>query len=210
MTEFELTPDKEMDNEFFTYIPSEERDFDIDIYMPAYQHEKYVAQAIESVLMQETGYRYRILIGEDCSSDGTREIILKYREKHRDKIALLLWKKNTHSFGIIHGRIGRCLCVSKYYAVLECDDYWIDKKKIEKQVSLLEEHPEYIACVHNVIKVDEEGKVLHRDYSQYPIKEEHIITGQDAIEFKHEFQTATMVMRNLFRDWDRKRIEKYF
>ncbi|MCR5651486.1 MAG: glycosyltransferase [Lachnospiraceae bacterium] len=199
----------EIENEKYRFIPAEGKDFDVDIYMPAYQHEKFVAQAIESVLMQETKYRYRMVICEDCSNDGTRDIVMKYREKYPEKIAVLLWKKNSRQLGLTNGRIGRRFCDSKYYAALECDDFWIDRKKLEKQITLLEYHPEYIACVHNVIKVDENGEILHRDYSQYPIREEHVLTKKDAIAFKHEYQTATLVTRNIFRDWEQEVFERY-
>ena len=136
---FDLDPDVKFENEFFTYIPAREKEFDIDILIPTYQHEKYIAQAIESVLMQETKYRYRMVICEDCSTDGTREIVLGYAEKYPEKIALLLWKKNSRSVGLKNAQTGRRLCNSKYYIGLEGDDYWLSRKKLEKQTSFLEE-----------------------------------------------------------------------
>ncbi len=210
MISFDLLPDVETENEYFKFIPAGEKEFDIDIMIPTYQHEKYIAQAIESVLMQETKYRYRMVICEDCSTDRTREIVLGYAEKHPEKIALLLWKKNSYSVGMINSQVGRRLCNSKYYLSLEGDDFWISRRKIEVQVDFLEKHPEYIACAHNVIKVDENGEILHGDYSQYPILEEHVLSSEDAISFKHEFQTATFVRRNIITDWSKEKRDRLF
>ena len=61
--------------------------------MLAYNHELYIAQAIDSVLMQETDFEYEIVIGEDCSTDRTREILIEYQKKHPDKIRTLFNKK---------------------------------------------------------------------------------------------------------------------
>jgi acetyltransferase-like isoleucine patch superfamily enzyme len=67
----------------------------VSVLMITYNHEKYIAQAIDSVLMQKSNFDYEIVIGEDCSTDRTRGIILEYKAKYTDKIKLLLKEKNV-------------------------------------------------------------------------------------------------------------------
>ncbi len=69
----------------------------VNVWMITYNHEDYIAQAIESVLMQKTNFKFKIMIGEDCSTDGTREIVEEYTDKYPDKITAYLNKKNRSS-----------------------------------------------------------------------------------------------------------------
>ena len=68
---------------------------DVTIAMLAYNHEKYIAEAIESVLCQQTEYSYKIVIAEDCSTDSTREIILSYQKRFPDRIGIILQNSNV-------------------------------------------------------------------------------------------------------------------
>lgn len=107
-----------------------------------YNHEKYIARAIESVLMQKTNFIYEIIIGEDCSPDKTREIIEGYEAKYQGRIRAIYQESNVgpqrnlfeFTFPQTKG---------KYLAYLEGDDYWIDPYKLQRQVDFLEANPEY-------------------------------------------------------------------
>ena len=105
----------------------------VSVVMLTYNHEKYIAQAIESVLMQETDFHYEIVIGEDCSTDRTREIVIEYQKKYPDKIRTLLHAKNIG--GNANYRQTYSECNGDYIAFLEGDDFWIDRKKLQKQIS---------------------------------------------------------------------------
>uniref|UniRef100_A0A832DJV2 Glycosyltransferase n=1 Tax=Ignavibacterium album TaxID=591197 RepID=A0A832DJV2_9BACT len=118
----------------------------VSICMITYNHEKYIAKAIDSVIMQKTKFDYEIVIGEDCSTDKTREIVLEYKAKYPDKIKLLLQEKNV---GMMQNFIDTLkACSGKYIALLEGDDYWIDPYKLQKQVDFLEANEEY-GLVHS-------------------------------------------------------------
>lgn len=118
----------------------------LSVCMITYNHEKFIAQAINSVLIQQTNFDYGIVIGEDCSTDNTRSICLEYQRKYPDKIRLLLPKKNL---GMIHNFIQTFgSCRGKYVAMLEGDDYWTDPYKLQKQVDFLEANPDY-GLVHS-------------------------------------------------------------
>lgn len=113
----------------------------VSIFMLTYNQEKFIAQAIEGILMQETNFRYQLVIGEDCSTDRTRTICTTYAQKYPEKIKLLLSEKNL-GIGANYVRTYR-ECIGKYVAICDGDDYWIDRRKLQKQVEILEKHPEY-------------------------------------------------------------------
>lgn len=190
------------ENKNYTYIPASAKKFSVDIVMLAYNHEKFISMAIESVLMQKTQFPYRIIIGEDSSTDHTRRIIKKYHEKYPDKISLILWNHNVGGEKN-HGKLME-YCSSKYIAYLEGDDYWTDPLKLEKQILYMENNPNYIGTAHNVRCVDADGKLLHRDFNLYPIQEEHIYGSEQAFRYELISQTASIVYRNVWANWTSK------
>ncbi len=123
----------------------------VDINLVTYNHEKFIAQAIESVLEQETDFEYRLIIGDDCSTDNTQQIIRKYAQQYPRRIQVLL---NREHRGIEHkDRVGIevfRLNKAKYVALLDGDDYWTAPDKLQKQVEFLEARPECAICFHNV------------------------------------------------------------
>jgi glycosyltransferase involved in cell wall biosynthesis len=122
--------------------------------MITYNHAPYIAQAIEGVIQQKTDFPFELVIGEDCSTDGTREIVFDYQKRYPDIIRVITSDKN----------VGACknsiradkACRGKYIAFCEGDDYWHDSTKLQKQIKLMESDP---ACVmthsqairHNVV-----------------------------------------------------------
>jgi glycosyltransferase involved in cell wall biosynthesis len=138
----------------------------VSVCVQAYNHAPYIAQALDSVLMQETDFDYELIIGEDESSDGTREICIRYAEQHPDRIRLFLRSREDVIY--INGRAtGRYNFVEnfraargEYIALLDGDDYWTDPHKLQKQVDLLDAHPDYAMCFHSVRKIDDDGNDL--------------------------------------------------
>ena len=124
-----------------------------------YNHEKYVEKALRSVCEQETDFAYEVVVGEDCSTDSTREILKRVASEYPDKVRLLFREKN---FGrpTLNVYNTTMECRGEYLAYLEGDDYWTDRKKLQKQVDFLEEHPEYIACTHGCVMIDENSNEI--------------------------------------------------
>ncbi|MFE4706050.1 glycosyltransferase [Peribacillus simplex] len=112
-----------------------------------YNHEDYIADAIEGFLMQKTNFEFEILIGEDCSTDNTRKIVEKYIIKYPEKIRLITSDKNVGA-RMNFTRL-REHSKGKYIAVCEGDDYWTDSSKLQKQIDYLENNPECTLCFHN-------------------------------------------------------------
>lgn len=127
---------------------------DVSVYMLTYFHEKYVSEAIESVLGQKTKYTFELVISDDCSKDSTVEILKKYEKEYPDKIRLQL---NEENIGIPRNIFqARCMCRGRYIVALSGDDYWIDDRKLEKEVRFLDEHPEFFS-LYNVVEMRNDG-----------------------------------------------------
>jgi glycosyltransferase involved in cell wall biosynthesis len=125
----------------------------VSVLMITYNHEPYIAQAIESVLMQKTSFPYELVIGEDYSTDATRQIVLAYQRKHPDRIRALLQERNLGPTGNLDATLRACR--GQYIAVLEGDDYWVSPDKLQLQADYLDERRDYSICFHKVEVVDE-------------------------------------------------------
>ena len=123
-----------------------------------YNHEKYIKQALDSVLNQITDFEWNILIADDFSNDNTRKIIQEYKELYQDKIQLHLQNKNVGSAQNFTDLINKPS--SKYIAYLEGDDYWIDKHKLQEQVNFLEKNPKF-SLVHTNVIVLQNGEEIY-------------------------------------------------
>jgi glycosyltransferase involved in cell wall biosynthesis len=108
--------------------------------MITYNHAPYIAQAIEGVLQQKTNFPFELVIGEDCSTDGTREIVFEYQKKHPDIIRVITSDENVGAKK--NGLRVLKACQGKYIAFCEGDDYWHNPDKLQKQVDYMESHPE--------------------------------------------------------------------
>ncbi len=136
----------------------------VSVRLVTYNHEKWIAQCLESILMQRTDFPFEVIVGEDCSTDGTLEIVLAYAERHPDKIRVLPAEANlgamTNSYRVQQA------CRGKYHAMIEGDDYWIDPLKLQKQVDFMEANPDMTLCFHNVFVVNDgqpqRQPLLHR------------------------------------------------
>ena len=172
---------------------------DVSICIQTYKHVEYIRECLDSILNQRTAYSYEILIGEDNSTDGTREICIEYANKYTDKIRLFLHHRENNI--LINGKpTGRFNSVynvlqsrGKYIARCEGDDYWTDLYKLQKQVDFLETNPKYSMCCTNFSEVNEEGKLL-KEFGWSEKYRNPIITHLDIIEYYHP-KTLTVVFR---------------
>lgn len=119
----------------------------VSVLMLAYNHERYIEAALESALGQQTTFEYEIVVGEDCSSDRTREILSAYRERHPGRIRLLLPERNLGMMGNFTATFRACR--GEYIAILEGDDYWTSAEKLQRQADFLDSHPDFAECFHN-------------------------------------------------------------
>ncbi len=170
----------------------------VSITVATYQHENYIKQCLDGILMQITNFPIEIIIGEDQSTDSTRSICIEYAENHKDKIRLFLRSRETSQY---HDGKGNFICRfngiwnrmsarGKYLAMCEGDDYWTDPYKLQKQVDFLESNPTFSLSYHNVYFKNESNNTLK--ISDWPQKPE--ITIED-LALNNYIYTASVVFR---------------
>ncbi len=171
-------------------------DMKVSISMVTYNHEQFIAKAIDSVLMQKTDFDYEIVIGEDCSRDGTRSIVLDYQRRYPDKIRLLLNEKNIgmHKNGVQTVQA----CTGEYVAMLEGDDYWTSPCKLQKQVDFLDEHRDCVICFHNALLVHEDGS--QQPYVYCPPDQNKFSTIEDLLIKGNFLPTCSKMYRRSLLD----------
>lgn len=163
----------------------------VSVLMTTYKHEKFIAQAIESVLMQETDFTFEVVIGEDKSPDDTRRIVEDYQRHHPDRIRLFAREQNLGAHNFVETYWA---CRGKYVAILEGDDYWTDRKKLQAQVDALDAHSDWVMCFHTVRCVGEGG--LQPPYPFLPLSGwKEVSTFDDLLKWNF-VPTCSMVFRN--------------
>ena len=165
--------------------------------MLTYNHVKYIESAIKGVVEQKCKFNFELIIGDDYSTDGTRNVIKNYFKKYPQIIKLILQKENVghqDNFISIYKK-----AASDYIAMCEGDDYWTDPLKLQKQVDFLEANADFVMCSHSVKTIYEDG-VEEKD----PFVESmEIATFEDILE-NHFIPTLSLVFRNgilAFPEW---------
>ena len=127
----------------------------VSIVTLTYNHERFVAQALASILAQRVNFNYEIIVADDCSSDGTRGIIEEYRNRFPDKVKPWL---REHNLGMMKNfQETLKVCQGQYVAILEGDDYWLTVDKLQKQVNFLDNNPDHAMCCTRAKFVEEVG-----------------------------------------------------
>lgn len=139
------------------YDEQMENDILVSVLCTAYNHEKYIADAVEGVINQRTEFRYELIIHDDASSDRTAKIIREYEKKYPQIIRTIIQKENQFSHCHIYPSFLFPEVKGKYIAFCEGDDYWTDEEKLQKQVEFLEAHENYSMCMHNAVKINVES-----------------------------------------------------
>jgi len=167
----------------------------VSVLMITYNHERFIKQAVESVLMQKTSFDFELVIGEDCSRDRTREIVLEYARRCPDRIRLLPSERNVGPYP----NFSRSLeaCEGQYVAVLEGDDYWISSHKLQKQADFLDAHLECSSCFHTVQVVSGDGRTI-RIHPAFP--ERDLFALEDILSFNFVPTCSVMFRRDCARE----------
>ena len=167
----------------------------VSVIMTTYNHERYIAEAIESVLRQQTSFGVEIVVGEDCSTDRTMAIVRDYERQYPDGIRVVTsaenvgWRRNyRRTIAAARG---------KYIAMLDGDDYFTHRKKLQMQVELLEQYPDVGMCYTRSERRDEEGGV-----TLYP-ESEDCPTTFEAMLRRNPAENCTVVAR-------RELVEEYY
>lgn len=131
---------------------------DLSIAVITYNHAEYIRRALDSILSQNTTYTYEIVVGDDCSSDGTTSVLEEYANDYPNVVRLLKRKSNLGATGNLFDVITHCK--GKYLAILDGDDFYTDNNKIQKQIDFLMNNSQFSSCAHRLEIVDKQEKHL--------------------------------------------------
>lgn len=113
----------------------------VSVLMITYNHEEFVGEAIESIVAQKADFPFELIVGEDCSTDNTRSIVLDYQRRYPDIIRVVYSSTNLGSMNNMNRTFPKAR--GMYIAWCEGDDFWHDPLKMQKQVEFLQTHPDY-------------------------------------------------------------------
>ncbi len=169
----------------------------VSVIMPVYNHSAYIRKAIESVLEQKNNFNFELIIGDDCSSDNSSEIISEYSNNY-SFIVPIIRERNLGPSKNILDLISRAK--GKYICFLEGDDYWIAPDKMKKQVNWLDSHPDQESVAARYVISDENGQQLRKSI----YNEVELITNKNFTN-KSMPHIGTLMIKNPLQKIDRKR-----
>ena len=146
---------------------SNKDDIQVSVCVVTYNQENYIAECLESLVTQQTSFKFEIIVGEDCSTDGTRAIVQQYVEQYPDLIVPLFYEENVGAVENVK-RVYKA-AKGKYIAHLDGDDMALPNK-LQRQFNILEANPDCSICVHNMNAVDEDSQKMDRAFSLFEEK----------------------------------------
>jgi glycosyltransferase involved in cell wall biosynthesis len=181
--------------------------FKLSVCLITYNHVSFIRQALDSVLKQQTHFLFEIVIGDDCSTDGTSQIVEEYLQRYPEIIRKNPIAKNV---GMVANWVSTIQCCrGEYIAMLEGDDFWTNPYKLQEQVHLLNSNPAYSCCAHDVEVIIEQG-CLAKDSLSHP-DTSFEFTLEDVVLKPIFLQTASLVFRQdcikTFPSWVDKRVK---
>lgn len=139
----------------------------VTICIQTFNHVNFIEKCLKGILLQETSFPIEILLADDDSTDGTREICIEYAKKYPEKIKLFLHSRKNNIkidgspspvFSFLYNLFS---ARGKYIAICEGDDFWIDPLKLQKQFEFMETNSEYVLCYHDFKIVDSSGMEIN-------------------------------------------------
>lgn len=169
----------------------------VTVYLSTYNQEAYVAQAMDSILMQKTDFSYELLVADDCSTDGTQRIVLEYQKRYPDKIRTYFTPVNVGGCKKLTDCIDKGLLTGEYIALLEGDDYWLGEDRLQVLVDFLDQNPKYSRVSHKRRVIDQNGADRGFDISGEVLGKDFTIT--DFLEGR-QYSDFGSVFRNYYRE----------
>jgi glycosyltransferase involved in cell wall biosynthesis len=180
----------------------------VSVCVQTFQHKNYIKTCLDSILMQQTNFPFEILLGEDESTDGTREICIEYAENFPDKVRLFLHHREnkikiggqpTGRFNFVYNLYSS---KGKYIALCEGDDYWTDPLKLQKQVDFLKKNEDVNLCFHRANLLQNKSFNLHKVPEPY---HEIPFSYIELLKYYNFIATASIMFRSpkqmLLPDW---------
>ncbi|MGV0846421.1 glycosyltransferase family 2 protein [Empedobacter falsenii] len=170
----------------------------VSIICDCYNHEKYIAQALDGFLMQNCDFKFEVLIHDDASTDNSAAIIKEYELKYPEIIKPIYQKENQYSKKVnIWKDYQFSRAKGKYIALCEGDDYWIDPLKLQKQVDFLENNEDYVLCFHKVSILKTNGEIVEDFITKVP---EDYQQRETLAKNSNYIHTPSVLFRNIVKD----------
>ncbi|WP_191906374.1 glycosyltransferase family 2 protein [Hymenobacter baengnokdamensis] len=171
----------------------------VSVLVLTYNHELYIAQALESILQQQVTFLYTVVVGVDYSTDQTRAIVEEYARQFPDRIRPIYHEQRLGA----GANLQACLALAHapYLAFLEGDDYWTSPDKLARQVQWLDEHADFAICFHFVEIIQDGAPIMPPEYiPSLPTGKSlkslrQVYTFSDSLQ-QTLGQTGSMVLRN--------------
>ena len=128
---------------------------DLTIIMPTYNKVRYIADALDSVFVQKTSHSYELVIADDCSTDGTLDVVARYEAEHPGVIRVLRSNRNQKLFRNIV-RVYDNL-KTPYFCVLDPDDFWSSDRIVQEALDFLSSHPDFTIYSSNCRVLEQDG-----------------------------------------------------
>lgn len=181
-------------------------DIKLSIIVPTYNHERYIEECINSILMQEIDFSYEVLIGEDCSKDGTAQVLRRLEHKLPEEYTIFYREQNMGM-----GKTGnawdlQCRAKGEYIITIEGDDFFLEKDKLKRQVEFLNNNKDFIAVTHNCKVVDENSKDKNETY---PECKESEYTFKNYLKEELPGQLATIMYRGIYNEYGEKFYDEF-
>ena len=157
----------------------------VSVSIITYNQRELIGRAIDSVLAQRVNFDYEIIIGDDCSDDGTQDVLRDYARRYPDKIHLILHPRRYRREvpGRTNNTTNLLNCRGKYTAMLDGDDYWTDPDKLQRQYDRMEAQPELSMCLHDAQMVYDDPPAPGEDRLTYMSES---VGGSETGQYTHE------------------------
>ncbi|MFB4202248.1 hypothetical protein KBTX_03271 [wastewater metagenome] len=166
----------------------------VSVICHAFNHEAFIRQALEGILMQETDFAVEVIVHDDASTDRTAAIIREVAKEHDGQVLPILQEENQFSRGRRPKRFTYPKARGEFIALCEGDDYWTDPRKLQKQVDALRRHPEIDLCVHPAMRLSMRTGKQKKGFDHGPV--ETIVPVEKVIARHNQFApTASVLMR---------------
>lgn len=164
-----------------------------------YNQRDYIKDALRGFLLQKTDFPFEVIVHDDASTDGTREIIRAFRDEYPGIVRLILQSENQYSQGKKNTLVAAAKAKGEYVALCEGDDFWIGRDKLQRQVDFLRANPKHNLCFHRQKKYPDSASLKESFYELfvYPARPSVVSVGSLIIGDGGFVPTASIVVRRV-------------
>lgn len=171
----------------------------VSVMVISFNHERFIRQTLDSILMQEVDFPIEINVIDDASTDGTQAIVYEYSQRYPGVVNCYFNPVNVgHIATQLNTIRGFKTLRGRYFALLEGDDYWTDSRKIAKQVAFLEGHADFVACAHQTLKVFDDNSKPPEHFLPFKAFGRNVAEMYDLISMAGVFHLSSILYRNVF------------